>query len=237
MENIKDTAFSIDTSSIKFGSGVSEEVGWELSRLGCKNVMIVTDNNLTEHQSVRTIIKSLDKNNIKKNPNVIAVSKTFGMDKIEPLIKYGHIHFGENKVQEAVEKWTDIKNDFNKFLSSKKMIGVYPVGKSFFFEGRFFSSWNDLAGSVGKGPKGDICDIDRDYYPYPPDCKNPHRCSWASCDDDLGFIEKVIDHHKGKYDIKKDQSYSKVGYYLNEHWNIGMAYVMENCAKYKSEYF
>ena len=65
MENIKDTAFSIDTSSIKFGSGVSEEVGWELDRLGCKNVMIVTDNNLTEHQSVQTVIKSLDKNNIK----------------------------------------------------------------------------------------------------------------------------------------------------------------------------
>jgi len=40
-----------------------------------------------------------------------------------------------------------------------------------------------------------------------------------------------------KYDIEKDQSYSKVGYYLNEHWNIGMAYVMENCAKYKSEYY
>ena len=40
-----------------------------------------------------------------------------------------------------------------------------------------------------------------------------------------------------RYDIKKDQSYSKVGYYLNEHWNIGMAYVMENCAKYKSEYY
>ena len=41
----------------------------------------------------------------------------------------------------------------------------------------------------------------------------------------------------GKYDIQKDQSYTKIGYYLNEHWNIGMAYVMENCAKYKSEYY
>ena len=65
MENIKDTAFSIDTSGIKFGSGVTEEVGWELDRLGCKNVMILTDNNLTNHQSVQTIIKSLDKSNIK----------------------------------------------------------------------------------------------------------------------------------------------------------------------------
>ena len=41
-----------------------------------------------------------------------------------------------------------------------------------------------------------------DYYPFPPDCSNPHRCSWASCGDDIGFIEKVIDHHKDKYDIK-----------------------------------
>tara|TARA_B110000858_G_C17750309_1_gene449338 strand:+ start:213 stop:854 length:642 start_codon:yes stop_codon:yes gene_type:complete len=57
------------------------------------------------------------------------------------------------------------------------------------------------------------------------------------------FIELSEDQYKFKsktiseYDIEKDQSYSKVGYYLNEHWNIGMAYVMENCAKYKSEYY
>ena len=37
---------------------------------------------------------------------------------------------------------------------------------------------------------------------FPPDCLNPHRCSWASCGDDIGFIEKVIEHHKDKYDIK-----------------------------------
>jgi len=91
--------------------------------------------------------------------------------------------------------------DFNNFLSSKKMIGVYPVGKSFYFEGRFFSSWNDLTGSIGEGPKGDICDIDRDFYPYPPDCSEPHRCSWASCGDDIGFLEKVIDEVKSKYNI------------------------------------
>ena len=91
--------------------------------------------------------------------------------------------------------------DFNNFLSSKKMIGVYPVGKSFYFKGRFFSSWNDLTGSIGEGPKGDICDIERDFYPYPPDCSEPHRCSWASCGDDIGFLEKVIDEVKSKYNI------------------------------------
>ena len=92
--------------------------------------------------------------------------------------------------------------DFNNFLEINNFIGAYPEGKSFYANGRKFSSWNDLAGSIGQGPKGDICDIDRDYYPFPPDCANPHRCSWASCGDDIGFIEKVIDHHKNQYDIK-----------------------------------
>ena len=42
-------------------------------------------------------------------PKIIAVSKTFSMDKITPLIEYGHLDFGENKVQEAMEKWSDVK--------------------------------------------------------------------------------------------------------------------------------
>ena len=46
------------------------------------------------------------------NVNIIAVSKTFPISHISPLINYGHFHFGENKVQEAQEKWTSIKTDF-----------------------------------------------------------------------------------------------------------------------------
>ena len=41
--------------------------------------------------------------------NIIAVSKTFTLEHIHPLIEHGHIHFGENKVQEALAKWTDQK--------------------------------------------------------------------------------------------------------------------------------
>ena len=47
-----------------------------------------------------------------KNANIVAVSKTFPIGHILPLINHGHQHFGENKVQEAQEKWTSIKNDF-----------------------------------------------------------------------------------------------------------------------------
>ena len=48
----------------------------------------------------------LSKTNLSHYPRVIAVSKTFKIDKILPLIQHGHLHYGENKVQEAIEKWT-----------------------------------------------------------------------------------------------------------------------------------
>ena len=59
-----------------------------------------------------------------KNLNIIAVSKTFPMSEINPLIENGHLHFGENKVQEAVDKWTDIKK-----LNKKVGISLNPESK------------------------------------------------------------------------------------------------------------
>ena len=47
-------------------------------------------------------------------PKVIAVSKTFKLEKIFPLIDYGHLHYGENKVQEAVDKWKEVKLNNSK---------------------------------------------------------------------------------------------------------------------------
>ena len=61
----------------------------------------------------RTIESSLDTLAINKVPKIIAVSKTFGMGKISPLIDQGHLDFGENKVQEAIEKWSDVKSNNN----------------------------------------------------------------------------------------------------------------------------
>ena len=47
--------------------------------------------------------------NVNNDPKIVAVSKTFKIDKILPLIEHGHKDYGENKVQEAVEKWTETK--------------------------------------------------------------------------------------------------------------------------------
>ena len=69
----------------------------------------------------------LNKLNINNNPNIVAVSKTFKIDKILPLIDYGHIDFGENKVQEAIEKWSEIKNKNSKI--KLHMIGRLQTNK------------------------------------------------------------------------------------------------------------
>ena len=77
---------------------------------------------------MKIILKfNLNKLNINNNPKIIAVSKTFKIDKILPLIEYGHIDFGENKVQEAVEKWTEIKKINSKL--KLHMIGKLQTNK------------------------------------------------------------------------------------------------------------
>jgi pyridoxal phosphate enzyme (YggS family) len=67
-----------------------------------------------------SIKKEIQSNNSKAE--IVAISKTFPLNKILPLINFGHLNFGENKVQEAVGKWTDIKKDFNN-------IKLHFVGK------------------------------------------------------------------------------------------------------------
>ena len=61
-------------------------------------------------------------NNHKIIPQVVAVSKTFKLNDIMPLIEYGHTDYGENKVQEAIEKWSEIKSNNNK-------INLHLIGK------------------------------------------------------------------------------------------------------------
>ena len=65
---------------------------------------------IKKYQDIISLIKSnIENNQNLKFPNIIAVSKTFKLEKILPLIDHGHIDYGENKVQEAIEKWTSIK--------------------------------------------------------------------------------------------------------------------------------
>ena len=77
------------------------------------------------HDTVKNLInikEEIKLNNKSYTPKIIAVSKTFKIDHILPLIEHGHFQFGENKVPEAIEKWPEIKSKNTK-------IQLHMVGK------------------------------------------------------------------------------------------------------------
>jgi len=78
-------------------------------------------NNLIEIQK-EIQLKIAQSNNSIKLPKIIAVTKTHEMTNILPLINHGHLDYGENKVQEAIEKWESIKSDFNH-------LNLHMIGK------------------------------------------------------------------------------------------------------------
>jgi len=71
---------------------------------------------------ISAIDTKLEEQKINYTPKVIAVSKTFKLEKILPLIEYGHLDYGENKVQEAIDKWSEIK-------LKKQNIKLHLIGK------------------------------------------------------------------------------------------------------------
>ena len=88
--------------------------------------------NFTEIQDI--INKQINEINLSKKPKIIAVSKTFKSEKIEPLLEHGHKDFGENKVQEALLKWTDLKSKYKDInlhlignLQSNKVKGALKI--------------------------------------------------------------------------------------------------------------
>ena len=81
-------------------------------------------NNLKDIENQLNLSLSTEKLTI---PKIIAVSKTFPISKVMPLIDSGHVHFGENKIQEAVEKWPAIKEKFPKI--QLHMLGKVQTNK------------------------------------------------------------------------------------------------------------
>ena len=78
---------------------------------------------IQKYEDIISSIKSKLENKKKESfPKIIAVTKTFKLEKIQPLLDYGHIDYGENKVQEAIEKWADTK-------SKMPQIKIHLIGK------------------------------------------------------------------------------------------------------------
>ena len=74
-----------------------------------------------------TLVKSkvneiIKQKQLKTKPTIIVISKTFSLEKIKPLLDNGHIHFGENKIQEAESKWSEI-------INTNKNLQLHMVGR------------------------------------------------------------------------------------------------------------
>ena len=86
-------------------------------------------NNVKRLNFVKNKVKEiLDKKQLKTSPQIIAVTKTFPLSEITPLLDIGHIHFGENKIQEAEPKWLDVKKKYKNL--QLHMIGKLQTNKA-----------------------------------------------------------------------------------------------------------
>tara|TARA_B100000029_G_scaffold478291_1_gene524222 strand:- start:233 stop:901 length:669 start_codon:yes stop_codon:yes gene_type:complete len=81
----------------------------------------MNDKSINKLTLIQDDIKNLASSNPIK-PEIVCISKTFSVNQIKPLIDHGHIHFGENKVQEADKKWAEIKK-------TRKELKLHMVGK------------------------------------------------------------------------------------------------------------
>jgi len=87
------------------------------------------------HESVQKLnfIKNkikeiIERKQLKTNPQIIAITKTFQKDKILPLLESGHLHYGENKIQEAEDKWNELKKNYSNL--SLHMVGKLQSNKA-----------------------------------------------------------------------------------------------------------
>ena len=87
------------------------------------------------HSSLKNLVLVKNKVNeiikqkqLKTDPKIVVVTKTFALNKITPLLESGHIHFGENKIQEAENKWLDVRNNYHNLKFH--MIGKLQSNKA-----------------------------------------------------------------------------------------------------------
>ena len=101
---------------------------------------------------------------------------------------------------------------FNHYAERNDFIAVYPQGSHFTtldndHKPQFVSSWNDLAGNKAESPLGPMCTENSVQYPCPPECGECGRCHWVSCNDDVGFIDKMLGEIKRNLNTDDDRYY------------------------------
>jgi polyhydroxybutyrate depolymerase len=106
----------------------------------------------------------------------------------------------------------EVTNGLNRYAEEYGYVMIYPQSTWFMSEGppdgRWeVSSWNHISDGFDKGPAGPICTADAESYPCPPECGTCGRCGWASCHDDVGFLEALVARFSSRFMIDADRVY------------------------------
>ncbi len=106
----------------------------------------------------------------------------------------------------------EVTNGLTRYAEEYGYVMVFPQSTWFMSEGpeaeRWeVTSWNHISDGFDKGPAGPICTEEAESYPCPPECGNCGRCGWASCHDDVGFLEALVARFTAQFAIDEDRVY------------------------------
>lgn len=106
----------------------------------------------------------------------------------------------------------EVTNGLTRYAEDYGYVMIFPQSTWFLSDGpeaeRWeVTSWNHISDGFDKGPAGPICTEDAESYPCPPECGNCGRCGWASCHDDVGFLEALVTRVTADFAIDSDRVY------------------------------
>jgi polyhydroxybutyrate depolymerase len=106
----------------------------------------------------------------------------------------------------------EVTNGLTRYAEEYGYVMVFPQSTWFMSDGppadRWeVTSWNHISDGFDKGPDGPICTADATVYPCPPECGSCGQCGWASCNDDIGFLKKLIARVSSNFAVDADRVY------------------------------
>lgn len=109
-----------------------------------------------------------------------------------PVVIFLHGYGGSATGTEA-----EVTNGITRYAEEFGYVMVFPQSTWFMSDGTReerweVTSWNHISDGFDKGPEGLICRPDADVFPCPPECGSCGQCGWASCNDDVGFLRKLV---------------------------------------------
>lgn len=106
----------------------------------------------------------------------------------------------------------EVTNGLTRYAEEYGYVMIFPQSTWFMSNGppeeRWeVTSWNHISDGFDKGPAGPICTEEAETYPCPPECGTCGRCGWASCHDDVGFLESLVARFTSEFMIDPDRVY------------------------------